>query len=42
MCYYTQKLDRWLLPMVAVGVMLSVFLPSRSPALAGMVVTCPQ
>jgi pimeloyl-ACP methyl ester carboxylesterase len=36
MSYYTQKLDRWLLPMVAVGVMLSVLLPARSPALAGM------
>jgi len=39
MSYYTQKLNRWLLPMVAVGVMLSVLLPSRSPALAGMVGT---
>src|SRR3989454_4659109 len=39
MSYYTQKLDRWLLPMVAVWVMLSVLLPSRSPALAGMVGT---
>jgi pimeloyl-ACP methyl ester carboxylesterase len=36
MSYCTQKLDRWLLPMVAVGVMLSVLLPARSPALAGM------
>ena len=39
MSYYTQKLNRWLLPMVAVGVMLSVLLPARSPALAGMVGT---
>jgi hypothetical protein len=39
MSYYTQKRDRWLLPMVAVWVMLSVLLPSRSPALAGMVGT---
>ena len=37
MSYYTQKLDRCLLPMVAVGVMLSVFLASQYPALAGMV-----
>jgi len=34
---YTQKLNRCLLPMAAVGVMLSVFLGSQSPALAGMV-----
>jgi pimeloyl-ACP methyl ester carboxylesterase len=39
MSYYTQKLDRCLLPMVAVGVMLSVFLASQYPALAGMVGT---
>src|SRR6266446_9380674 len=36
MSYYPQRLDRWLLPMVAVWVMLSVLLPSRPPALAGV------
>src|SRR6266581_8425297 len=36
MSYYPQRLDRWLLPMVAVWVMLSVLLPSRHPALAGV------
>ena len=36
MSYYTQKLDRWLLPVVAVWVMLGVLLPARPPALASM------
>lgn len=36
MSYYTQRLNRWLLPMVAVWVMLSMLLPSPPPALAGM------